>query len=307
MKRILCVMLVLIFTLMSVLSCTASTIDINSEGKTVTTYGDWIIEKIENDTRWNLDSYIGEEEEVIVPRFISNLLVVSLGHHAFANNTTVKSVVTSSPLWDIGEYAFIDCTALESFECHYVLKTIGTGAFSGTASLTDINLETSVITTVSDYAFADSGLITVALPETCTSIGNYAFVRCTSLERIDIPDSVTEIADTAFAGCESLVFYCTTDSYAHEYAEAKGIPYVLTDAPVEHTFIVGDTDGDGTVTIIDATKIQRLLAGLVDDPDGMMTLRAAGGAELNIMHATRIQRWLAGYSVEGGVGDTVTV
>ena len=308
MKRTLCILLALILTSICALSSSAATADVSGEGKTVVEYGDWIIEKIENDTYWNLVSYVGSGGEVIVPRFINKLLVVSMEHHCFANNKTVSSVITSSPMWDIGDYAFIDCTSLESFECHYALKTIGVGAFSGTSSLTDINLETSIITTVSDYAFADSGLIQVSLPETCVTIGDYAFVRCASLAKITIPDSVTEIEDTAFNECDALVIYCKTDSYAHEYAEANGIEYVLIDAPYEVTFMLGDADGDGIITIMDATKIQRLLAELIEDPDGMIALRGdCNGGGLDILDATKVQRWLADLEVAESIGDYTTV
>ena len=70
----------------------------------------------------------------------------------------------------------------------------------------------------------------------------------------------------------------------------------------------GDADGDGKVTIIDATKIQRLLAGLITDGDGMMALRGdSDGSGLDIMDATRIQRRLAGFTDESSIGETRTV
>ena len=42
------------------------------------------------------------------------------------------------------------------------------------------------------------------IPDNVTSIGNYAFQDCTSLESITIPDSVTSIGACAFHGCTSL-------------------------------------------------------------------------------------------------------
>ena len=308
MKRsILIVVISMLLALTLTLGCSAAIVSPVEVGKTVVDYGDWILEKINSDTQWELDEYKGIDETVITPRIIDDMLVVSFGDHCFANNAVIKSVVTSSPLRVIGNYAFIGCSTLERFECNYALHTVGVGAFSGTTSLTNINLEESVIKAISSFAFADSGLIDVTLPSTCTSIGAYSFVRCKDLAKIVIPASVTEIADTAFDGCDNVVIYANGGSYAIEYAIANGIDYVLTDAPVEVTYMVGDADGDGAVSILDATKIQRVLADLDDDPDGMIARRAdSDGDGLNILDATRIQRYLADFEVSEPIGETMT-
>ena len=59
--------------------------------------------------------------------------------------------------------------------------------------------------------------------------------------------------------------------------------------------LLGDTDGDGSVTILDATVIQRHLAAieLLDD-SALRRGMVNGGAELTILDATAIQRYLAG-------------
>ena len=44
----------------------------------------------------------------------------------------------------------------------------------------------------------------ITLPKQITSIGDFAFVRCTDLEHIDINDGCRTIYATAFAGCTSL-------------------------------------------------------------------------------------------------------
>ena len=45
---------------------------------------------------------------------------------------------------------------------------------------------------------------TFRIPDTVTSIGDYAFFNCISLEKITIPDSVTSIGNYVFFSCESL-------------------------------------------------------------------------------------------------------
>ena len=72
------------------------------------------------------------------------------------------------------------------------------------------------------------------------------------------------------------------------------------------SYMRGDADGDGYITVLDATKIQRVIAVLDTDDDGMVSLRSAvTGDSLNIMDATAIQRVLAGFSNTYGIGIVV--
>ncbi|MBQ3416838.1 MAG: dockerin type I repeat-containing protein [Ruminococcus sp.] len=60
------------------------------------------------------------------------------------------------------------------------------------------------------------------------------------------------------------------------------------------TYIKGDADGDGTISVLDATTIQKTLASLIMDTDGMITIRGeVGGDTLDITDATYIQKYLA--------------
>ncbi len=71
-------------------------------------------------------------------------------------------------------------------------------------------------------------------------------------------------------------------------------------------YIRGDADGDGSVTVIDATVIQKLLASLKDDPDGGITRRGSVTSEkLTITDATAIQRYLAHFPDRFGIGELV--
>ncbi|MBQ6152408.1 MAG: leucine-rich repeat protein [Ruminococcus sp.] len=306
MKRIICLSMCLILAISCVFSAGAAD-TVAESGKTLVTYDDWVYERISGDRYWEIDSYIGQDTELIIPRIVNDVMVVSLSNYCFSGNTAITSVETSSPLWNIGEYAFSGCTSLESVELNFALQTIGVGAFTGTTSLKNINLEDSAVTEINAHAFMNSGIEEVTLPDTCEKIGNYAFGQCSSLSKITIPKSVTEIHQDAFKSSENAVIYCYTDSYAHQYAEANDIEYVLIDAPVEYTFILGDADHDGIVSILDATTIQKYLASIISDDDGW--IRMAGsveGEKLNIMDATYIQKYLACFGVPYEIGKEVT-
>ena len=67
----------------------------------------------------------------------------------------------------------------------------------------------------------------------------------------------------------------------------------------------GDTNGDGAVDILDATVIQRFLAGL-SISDAVLAGYCGDAdedGEVTVLDATRIQRYLAGYAVGKGIGE----
>ena len=61
------------------------------------------------------------------------------------------------------------------------------------------------VTSIGDYAFQYClSMESIAIPDSVTSIGNYAFQDCYSMASIAIPNSVTRIGNYAFASCLSM-------------------------------------------------------------------------------------------------------
>ena len=80
----------------------------------------------------------------------------------------------------------------------YEVTTIIAEAFNG-SSLTSITLPNSM-TSIGDYAFRNTYLLTsITIPSSVTTIGNYAFAG-SGLNSITLPSSVTTIGNYAFAG-----------------------------------------------------------------------------------------------------------
>ena len=59
-----------------------------------------------------------------------------------------------------------------------------------------------------------------------TTIEKYTFYACENLKHLFIPSSVNKIEEQALEECHKLTIICAEDSYAAEYAEENGIPYI---------------------------------------------------------------------------------
>jgi len=107
-------------------------------------------------------------------------------------------ITNSEQVESIGNYAFRNCSYLESFTFGENLKYLGAYSFAGT-SLKSVNIPDNTITEIGDYTFSNCMYNqTVSLGEGITSIGRYAFNRNTALEEISLPSTLVSIGDYAF-------------------------------------------------------------------------------------------------------------
>lgn len=142
--------------------------------------------------------------------------VVEIQEYAFANCSALTSVVIGANVETIGSHAFFRCYALQSvtFDENSVLTTIGTAAFGlndsvsgtvsrGTATLTGVVLPQS-LTTIGDYAFMlqYTAISNLNIPNV-TSIGAYAFYHNDSIKSADLR-SVGSMGGYAFSYCSGL-------------------------------------------------------------------------------------------------------
>ena len=81
---------------------------------------------------------------------------------------------------------------------------IGDYAFKGCSGLTSLTLP-ATITTIGKYAFEDcTGLTSLNLPAGITSIGRRAFGGCSGLTSLTLPAGITSIGEFAFSYCSGL-------------------------------------------------------------------------------------------------------
>ena len=86
----------------------------------------------------------------------------------------------------------------------YQVKRIGDLAFNGSTGLTSVTIPNS-ITSIGVGSFANcSGLTSLTIPSSVTTIDNLAFYGCTGLTSMEIPNSVTTFGTGVFGVCSGL-------------------------------------------------------------------------------------------------------
>ena len=173
--------------------------------------------------------------------------VTKLDDMVFNGCTELKEVNLNSQVSIIGKNCFKDCLSLRSIKIPASVKNIGAGIFRGCTSLEKLDVDPKnkwyksldnvlfnknkstivcypakiaaesyvipdSVTMITDWAFCDSVLKHIEIPDSVCNIGEGAFYSCTEIEEIVIPDSVTRIDDSAFRGCSALKFIHIPDS-----------------------------------------------------------------------------------------------
>lgn len=115
------------------------------------------------------------------------------------------------------------------------VTSIGSSAFRA-CTINSVVIPNSV-TSIEQYAFSDcDDLPSIIFPESLTTIRNGAFASCDKLSRIKIPRNVTTIEGGAFACCEKL-YYITIDENNPVYDARNDCNAVIRTA--DNTLIVG--------------------------------------------------------------------
>ena len=159
--------------------------------------------------------------------------VADIGKGAFADCSSLTSIVIPAGVINIGSMAFIGCTALKSLIISDTVTKIGDFALAGCISLESLSIPNSVVD-IGLYAFSRCDNLSLNEFDNALYIGNDAnpflvcmkaksksitsvdisasarficggaFDKCTSLIEATIPESISQMGGGVFSGCTSL-------------------------------------------------------------------------------------------------------
>jgi len=127
-----------------------------------------------------------------------------VGDYAFINCTALTSVTIPNSVTSLNGSVFSRCSSLSSVTIGNGVTTMGSSVFDRCTSLTSIIIPDSVTTIDANLFYGCSSLSSVTIGNGVTTISINAFSNCTSLTNITIPDSVTTISQNVFYDCTSL-------------------------------------------------------------------------------------------------------
>lgn len=132
--------------------------------------------------------------------------ITSIGNYAFCGFTKLQSLSIGSSVTSIGEDAFYCTYALHTVTVPGTVRKIGIAAFQG-SGLTSCTLNKG-IQTIDNYAFYNTKLKYLDIPDGITIIGECAFYSDneSTLETVTIPQNITIIKTRAFPDVTATIY-----------------------------------------------------------------------------------------------------
>ncbi len=147
----------------------------------------------------------------------------TIASYAFEYCSALQSLVIPEAVSSIEENAFKGCSGLKSIQvasgnlyydsrngCNAIINTSTNALVAGCRNTVIPNTVTSILSN----AFYRNQFVSIDIPNSVTSLGNYAFAECGSLTAVTFPESLTTIGDNVFSYCnfESVVIPASVSS-----------------------------------------------------------------------------------------------
>lgn len=136
--------------------------------------------------------------------------VTAIGPEAFMSNHNISSVELSENLETISGSAFHDSSLSNIVNLPSTLKTIERYAFYNTA-LSAINQDDNLVNRlnnglefIGEYAFHDTRIQNIVIPNSVKTINSYAFSYCSAMTEVTLGTGIKQIKDGTFEECSSL-------------------------------------------------------------------------------------------------------
>ncbi|MCI7584315.1 MAG: leucine-rich repeat domain-containing protein, partial [Bacteroidales bacterium] len=183
----------------------------------VTTIGDWAFKDcsgLSSVTIPDSVTSIGDSAFEGCSRLSSVIIpdtITSIGESTFEGCSELISIIIPDSVTSIGDWAFFGCTNLNFVTIGISVTSIGDSTFKGCRNLISVTYNATNCEGLDDDSFCelgpwfkDSPLTTLSIGEGVKQIPNYLACGQSGLTSVTIPASVTSIGKWAFKGCLEL-------------------------------------------------------------------------------------------------------
>lgn len=205
-----------------------------------------------------ITDYTGSAKTLSIPSKINGYPVACINSNALENCTTLTSITIPGSVTKIGDFAFSGCSSLTSITIPSSVISIGNGVFNHCSSLKGIQVnagnpffssdETGVLynknqTTLIQAPGAISG--EYQIPESVTTIADWAFTGCTGLSGVIFSDDAPSIGANSFNSLHTKAYYpATNNTWTEDVLLSYGgtITWIAVSSNIP-----GDIDGNSSV------------------------------------------------------------